>query len=190
MYSQGCHVKYKKNHCLDKCLLHVYGLIFASTTAPGTTGESRLQICQVTNFTRDNLYSELRLQLQKCTHDGFGTPQWAQMLNEQLGIKSFCGLYLHLHSSVEKCKNSFFRVPTQKQGQLMRLLPQQTTWPHCMGGQGVPEAERMAINYKASGTALWEAKPSWAIRVVRMGKEQGSQQPLHCKSSPVKAHSH
>lgn len=42
---------------------------------------------------------------------------------------------LHLHSSVEKGKNSFFRAPSQKQGQLMCLLPQKNSWPCCMGGQ-------------------------------------------------------
>lgn len=61
------YVKYKKNHCLDKSLLHVHKLSFASSTAPGTTGESRLQICQAASFTRDYLYSDLRLQLQECT---------------------------------------------------------------------------------------------------------------------------
>jgi len=59
------------------------------------------------------------------------------MPNEQLGIDSFCGLYLHLRPSVEEGKNSFFRVPTQKQGLLTWLLPHQTTWPRCTGGQAV-----------------------------------------------------
>lgn len=85
---------------------------------------------------------------------------------------------LHLHSSVEKGKNSFFRVPSQKQGQLMCLLPQKTSWPCCMGGQAVPEAGHRAVNCKTSGAAPQEAEPSSAARAVRMDKELGSQQPL------------
>lgn len=144
-------------------------------------------MCQVVSLTRHYLYSELRLQLQECTHDGSDMLQWAQMLNEQLHIKSSCGLYLHLRFSVEKHRKSCFRLLTQKPRQLTWLLPQQTTWSRCMGGQAVPEAERRAVNCKASGAAPREAEPSWAVCAVRMGKEQGPQQPLQCKSCPVKA---
>lgn len=169
------YVKYKKNYCLDKCLLHVYRLTFSRTTAPGITGESRLQICQVASFTRDYLYSELRLQLQECTCDGFGTPQWAQMPSEQLGVKS-CELLLLLHSSVEKflC----FSVPTKKQGQLTRLLPQQTTWPCCMDGRAVPEAECRAVTCKASGAAWREAEPS-----MQWGWAKSRDLSSHCSAS-------
>lgn len=93
----------------------------------------------------------------------FGTHQWAQMPNQQLGIKSFCRLYLHLRSSVEKSKTSFFRVPTQKQSQLMWLLPRQATWSQCMDGQALPQQGWELQGIRSSPVG------SRAICVARMG---------------------
>lgn len=103
------------------------------------------------------------------------------MPNAQLGMKSFNGLFVSPFFLQKNEKKSFFRISSQKQGQLMGLLPQQT-WSCCIGGQAAPEARHRAVNCKASGAAPQEAEPSSAICAVRMDKEPGPQQPLQWES--------